>query len=171
MLSVDNSLKDMQAELQSYNALGFDTPAEFDAACTSALDKAKREYMIPIMSQTRWGTDFQITAGGFYNTAEYDAVAAKNKIGFLQWEEYVYYAEIYFALSLFGEGEEVKEKFRRKGNTESRSEGGQTISITSGFGGKGAFSLHWLQKARSYMVKAGYELATSLSPGRSIHAT
>jgi hypothetical protein len=153
MLSSSNTITDVKAELQTYDVYGYASDATFITALTAAVATARREQMIPVMGED-----------------EYDALALLDKVSLTEEQTNAYYAEIYFALAEFVMLQDRKDKFMRRGRTESRSGANNSYSITSGFSGKDVVAREYREKANAALAAAGYEPHVRIHVRSSIHA-
>ena len=153
MLSTTNTITDMKLELQAYNVYGYSSDLLFVAALTSAVSTARRERMVPVMG-----------------ISDYNSLASLDKTGLTEAQENVYYAEIYFSLAEFVLSHDRKDKFTRRGQTESRSGSNNSYSITSGFSGKDMVAKEYRDRANRSLAAGGYEPMNRLHPRSSIHA-
>jgi hypothetical protein len=153
MLSATNTITDMKIELQTYDVYGYSTDNLFVTALTEAVATARRERMIPIMGE-----------------GDYTALTALDKTGLTEDQTNIYYAEIYYSIAEYVLSQDRKDKFMRRGTTESRSGANNSYSITSGFSGKNAVASEYISKGDACISAGGYDSGKRLIPRTSIHA-
>lgn len=139
MLSTTYELTDMKEELRpDYSYYDFDSQGEMDNALEYAITRVKREKMLNII-----------------DSDTYDEIAALDRTGLDDTQEALYYAEVYYALGMFFEIKSNQEWYKRKGRTESRSEGKMSWTV-DGKTGLEYLSDEYYGRAELYVSTTGY---------------
>lgn len=153
MLSSTYTITDIKKELQTYDVYGYDSDALFITALTESVATARRERMIPAMTE-----------------GDYDALEAFDRTGLTESQTNTYYAEIYYSIAEFVLLQDRKDKYMRRGTTESRTGANNSYSITSGFSGKSAVASEYISKGDACLGAGGYDTDKRIFPRTSIHA-
>src|SRR4030042_143672 len=144
MLSITYSVIDAKKELQTYDVYGYETDDLFDDAIEYAFEQAAMNRMYPIMG-----------------IADYDYIATLDKGACNDAQLYIYWADVWYALGEFLLLRSRHEQYNRKGNSESRSQGGISASI-SGSSGKEKIASEYFQTGDRYMAMYGYDTQCKL---------
>ena len=155
MLSATNTLNDMKARLlKTFDFYDFaDVPA-FNASLTIGVEEAELLDVVPIIG-TQW----------------YNEIAALDKVGLTVNQNYIYWAEVHFAMSRFVKTVDEAKVQSVAGSSHSKGVGDVSESITGGTkqSGRAASAGAYYRKAMEYVVQAGYDpmrLARSGTPTR-----
>jgi hypothetical protein len=141
MLSSTNTINDIKTKLKNdYSYYGYANDAAFVTALTDSVNEVDLMIIIPKISQ------------GFYDT-----IQAKDKVNLETREEYIYWAEVFYACCNFLQHEDITNEamggggsLSVEGYSRSESESGATSRAKSG--------LQYWKKATSLMGLAGYNM-------------
>jgi hypothetical protein len=140
MLSASNTITDVKVHLRPYAFYGLASDAAFSAILPTYVEEARLRYLLPALG-----------------AAEYNTIAAKDKVGLSEEQNYLYQAEVYISAGLFLESRDEQALQSFQGDSVSGSVDGVSRSV-SGIHNSGirAAARALVQKGLSFMAFAGY---------------
>jgi hypothetical protein len=165
MLSATNTITDIKTLLRnSFSFYGFADDPAFSDSLEISVNHIVLAEMYPALSSMRssGGYDYglellqtnnRLTIGKSY----YDTIKAKDKVGLSVTEEYIYNAELYFAMADFLYNLDNDSKYSINGSTKTISTKGYSSSVSGAdkASGKQTISETYHNKAASFMSLAG----------------
>ena len=137
MLSATHSMQEMDTVLTADNIPY--SAALRPAGFVRALNEAMLKYMYP-----------------FISSIDYTIIAALDRTGLSESQEYLFMAEVYFAVSIFIKGLALSDEYNRGGDSSSISIEGYSESV-SGASGRSRIAGYYLSQGYLYLTLAGYE--------------